>query len=101
MRVSNPLPGGRFNWQLTKLEGFGGIIAEPKLAYRFPTRFTVSPSRPLITRVSWRTESLLHMAPRPKLPPVQVLQRLQHRVEKRMEALQRTKLDRKGLGAKS
>src|ERR1700722_8675749 len=33
------------------------------------------------------------MAPRPKLPPVQVLQRVQRRLEKRMEALQRTKLD--------
>jgi hypothetical protein len=33
------------------------------------------------------------MAPRPKLTPVQVLQRLQLRVEKRMEALQRVKLE--------
>jgi hypothetical protein len=31
--------------------------------------------------------------PRPKLTPVQVLQRLQLRLEKRMEALQRVKLD--------
>jgi hypothetical protein len=35
---------------------------------------------------------LLPMAARPKLTPVQVLQRLQHRLEKRMEALQRVKL---------
>jgi hypothetical protein len=33
------------------------------------------------------------MAPRPKLTPIQVLQRLQLRVEKRMEALQRVKLE--------
>jgi hypothetical protein len=32
------------------------------------------------------------MVPRPKLTPVQVLQRLQLRLEKRMEALQRVKL---------
>jgi hypothetical protein len=32
------------------------------------------------------------MATRPKLTPVQVLQRLQARLEKRMEALQRVKL---------
>jgi hypothetical protein len=32
------------------------------------------------------------MAPRPKLSPAQVLQRLQTRLEKRMEALQRVKL---------
>ena len=32
-------------------------------------------------------------APRPKLTPVQVLERLQLRLEKRMEALQRVKLD--------
>jgi hypothetical protein len=32
------------------------------------------------------------MAARPKLTPVQVLQRLQTRLEKRMEALQRVKL---------
>jgi hypothetical protein len=31
--------------------------------------------------------------PRPKLTPIQVLQRLQLRLEKRMEALQRVKLD--------
>jgi hypothetical protein len=31
--------------------------------------------------------------PRPKLTPVQVLERLQLRLEKRMEALQRVKLD--------
>jgi hypothetical protein len=33
------------------------------------------------------------MAPRPELAPIQVLQRLQTRVEKRMEALQRVKLE--------
>lgn len=33
------------------------------------------------------------MATRPKLTPVQVLERLQCRVEKRMEALQRVKLE--------
>ena len=33
------------------------------------------------------------MATRPKLTPAQVLQRLQTRVEKRMEALQRVKLE--------
>ena len=33
------------------------------------------------------------MATRPKLTPVQVLERLQVRVEKRMEALLRVKLD--------
>jgi hypothetical protein len=33
------------------------------------------------------------MAPRPKLTPLQVLQRLQTRVEKRMEALRRVKLE--------
>jgi hypothetical protein len=33
------------------------------------------------------------MAPGPKLTPIQVLQRLQIRVEKRMEALQRVKLE--------
>jgi len=33
------------------------------------------------------------MATRPKLTPVQVLERLQHRLEKRMEALHRVKLD--------
>jgi hypothetical protein len=33
------------------------------------------------------------MAPHPKLTPVQVLQRLQTRAEKRMEALQRAKLE--------
>jgi hypothetical protein len=33
------------------------------------------------------------MAPRSKLTPIQVLQRLQSRVEKRMEALQRVKLE--------
>jgi len=32
------------------------------------------------------------MATRPKLTPLQVLQRLQTRLEKRMEALQRVKL---------
>jgi hypothetical protein len=32
------------------------------------------------------------MATRPKLTPVQVLERLQRRVEKRMEPLQRVKL---------
>ena len=31
--------------------------------------------------------------PRPKLTPVQVLERLQLRLERRMEALQRVKLD--------
>lgn len=35
---------------------------------------------------------LLRMAPRSKLTPVQVLQRLHLRLEKRMEALQRIKL---------
>jgi hypothetical protein len=35
---------------------------------------------------------LLPMATRPKLTPVEVLQRLQRRVEKRMESLQRVKL---------
>ena len=35
---------------------------------------------------------MLRMAVRPKLTPVQVLHRLQLRVEKRMEALQRVKL---------
>jgi hypothetical protein len=33
------------------------------------------------------------MTPRPKLTPIQVLQRLQTRLEKRMEALQRVKLE--------
>ena len=33
------------------------------------------------------------MAQRPKLTPVQVLERPQNRLEKRMEALQRIKLD--------
>jgi hypothetical protein len=33
------------------------------------------------------------MATRPKHTPVQVLQRLQRRVEKRMESLQRVKLE--------
>ncbi len=33
------------------------------------------------------------MAARPKLTPIQVLQRLQTRVEKQMEALQRVKLE--------
>jgi hypothetical protein len=33
------------------------------------------------------------MAARPKLTPVQVLQRLHRRVEKRMEALERVKLE--------
>lgn len=33
------------------------------------------------------------MAPRPRLTPIQVIQRLQLRVEKRMEALQRVKLE--------
>jgi hypothetical protein len=33
------------------------------------------------------------MANRPKLTPIEVLQRLQHRLEKRMESLQRAKLD--------
>ena len=33
------------------------------------------------------------MANRPKLTPIQVLQRLQRRLEKRMESLQRVKLD--------
>jgi hypothetical protein len=37
--------------------------------------------------------TLLPMAARSKLTPVQVLERLQHRLEKRMEALQRVKLD--------
>jgi hypothetical protein len=37
--------------------------------------------------------SLLTMVTRPKLTPVQVLQRLQVRLEKRMESLQRVKLD--------
>jgi hypothetical protein len=36
--------------------------------------------------------TLLPMATRPKLTPVQVLQRLQTRLERRMEALQRVKL---------
>jgi hypothetical protein len=44
----------------------------------------------------WRTkgedDTLLRMAARPKLTPVQVLERLQLRLEKRMEALQRVKL---------
>jgi hypothetical protein len=44
----------------------------------------------------WRTKgenaTLLPMAVRPKLTPVQVLERLQLRLEKRMEALQRVKL---------
>jgi hypothetical protein len=44
----------------------------------------------------WRTKGenarLLSMAVRPKLTPVQVLERLQLRLEKRMEALQRVKL---------
>ena len=44
----------------------------------------------------WRTKgenaTLLLMAVRPKLTPVQVLERLQLRLEKRMEALQRVKL---------
>jgi hypothetical protein len=35
---------------------------------------------------------LLTMATRPKLIPVQVLQHLRHRLEKRMESLQRVKL---------
>lgn len=33
------------------------------------------------------------MATRSKLTPVQVLERLQHRLEKRMEALQRVELE--------
>jgi hypothetical protein len=33
------------------------------------------------------------MATRPKLTPIQVLERLQRRVEKRMESLQRVKLE--------
>lgn len=33
------------------------------------------------------------MAPRPKLTPVQVLERLQLRLEKRMEVLERVKLE--------
>jgi hypothetical protein len=33
------------------------------------------------------------MTTRPKLTPVEVLQRLQRRVEKRMESLQRVKLE--------
>jgi hypothetical protein len=33
------------------------------------------------------------MPPRPKLSPIEVLERLQLRLEKRMEALQRVKLD--------
>jgi hypothetical protein len=44
----------------------------------------------------WRTKgenaTLLSMAVRRKLTPVQVLERLQLRLEKRMEALQRVKL---------
>lgn len=36
---------------------------------------------------------MLMPVPRPKLTPVQVLERLQLRLEKRMEALQRVKLD--------
>jgi hypothetical protein len=36
---------------------------------------------------------VLMPVPRPKLTPVQVLERLQLRLEKRMEALQRVKLD--------
>jgi hypothetical protein len=32
------------------------------------------------------------MPPRRKLTPIEVLQRLQHRLEKRMESLQRVKL---------
>jgi hypothetical protein len=36
---------------------------------------------------------LLRVAPGPKLTSIQVLQRLQIRVEKRMEALQRVKLE--------
>lgn len=38
-------------------------------------------------------DTLLPMANGSKLSPVQVLQRLQRRLEKRMESLQRVKLD--------
>ena len=40
-----------------------------------------------------RSILVLMPVPRPKLTPVQVLERLQLRLEKRMEALQRVKLD--------
>jgi hypothetical protein len=43
-------------------------------------------------RTKGETDTLLGMAARPKLTPFQVLERLQLRLEKRMEALQRIKL---------
>jgi hypothetical protein len=43
-------------------------------------------------RIKGEDATLLAMTVRPKLTPVQVLERLQLRLEKRMEALQRVKL---------
>src|ERR1700691_2323012 len=66
-------------------------------AFRLAKSYTVPERGPAWGR-SGRTSSegnakLLPMATRPKLTPIQVLERLQHRLEKRMEALQRVKLD--------
>jgi hypothetical protein len=57
----------------------------------FVQRFFPTPRS--LGRTEGGSDTLPPMARRPKLTLVQVLQRLQTRVEKRMEALQRVKLE--------